>query len=450
MPNQYIDTTGALNAVIATSGRPTSAWASAFESLGNGLQNYQKQKNQTKAFNLQQSLLKNQDDLGKKQLNWFDNINQSSLENKQAQTAQIQANTADILKLAPYKVQQAQANINNTKANTTAVLLKSKGIDLDNQFSSTTMPYRTAMAKTEAQKQTSNNILMNNIYQDLFYQKDFDDKGKDLYDSMLKRTALGDGAFRGDLSLGKNTDQLFGINRSISEYAQKNNLPTLDEGTRIDFSSLTPQQYNQFAPYAQALYKLTPLSSNESKELSSYSSMGAQLKTIANNYNPSDSGLAQNSLNQINKYIGLGDDVSRNAKVRSATQGLYNVIIKQTAGTAVSKAEEARLANEIGNLNQSDKAFLGALKQTLEQKIAGFEPIRNKNPHYVDYVTRGLYDGWNKNLKLIDDILNENDKRGMIDVKRDIVNKNTQPVSNTQSSQNPPANKPNPRDFLIP
>lgn len=450
MPNNYIDTTGALNAVIATSARPNNAIASGISALGDGLQNYQKEKNQTKAFNLQQSLLQNQNDLGKKQLNWFDSINQASLENKQAQTDSIQANTADILNLAPYKPQQAQANINSTKANTTAMLLKSKGIDLDNRFSSSTLPYRTAMAKTEAQKQTSNNILMNNIYQDLFYQKDFDDKGKDLYGNMLKRVALGDGAFRGDLSLGKNTDQLFSINRSISEYAQKNNLPTLDGGTRIDFSSLSPEQYNQFAPYAQALYKLTPLSSNESKELSNYSSMGSQLKTIAENYDPSDSGIAQNSLNQINKYIGLGDDVSRNAKVRSGVQGIYNAIIKQTAGTAVSKAEEARLANEIGNLNQSDKAFLSALRQTLAQKIAGFEPIRNKNPHYVDYVTRGLYDGWNKNLKLIDDILNENDKRGMIDVKKDIINKKTQASTNTTPSANPPSKKIDPKDFLIP
>lgn len=449
MPNQYIDTTGALNALIATSARPNNAWASGIGALGDGLQNYQKEKNQTKAFNLQQSLLQNQDELGKKQLNWFDNINQASLENKKAQTNNIQANTADILNLAPLKTQQAQANINNTKANTTAVLLKSKGIDLDNRFANATLPYRTAVTKTEAEKQVGNNILMRDIYQDLYYQKDFDDKGKELYDSMLKRTALGDSAFRGDLSLGKNTDQLFSINKSIGEYAQKNNLPTLDGGTRIDFSNLTPEQYNQFAPYAQALFKLTPLTSNESKELSNYSSMGSQLKTITKNYNPSDSGLVQNSLNQVNKYIGLGDDISRNAKVRSATQGLYNVIIKQTAGTAVSKAEEARLANEIGNLNQSDKAFLSALRQTLEQKIAGFEPIRNKNPHYVDYVTRGLYDGWNKNLKLIDDILNENDKRGMIDVRRDIVDKKAQPNS-TITPPNPSSNKPNPRDFLIP
>lgn len=449
MPNQYIDTTGALNALITTSARPNNAWAIGIGALGDGLQNYQKEKNQTKAFNLQQSLLQNQDELGKKQLNWFDNINQASLENKKAQTNNIQANTADILNLAPLKTQQAQANINNTKANTTAVLLKSKGIDLDNRFANATLPYRTAVTKTEAEKQVGNNILMRDIYQDLYYQKDFDDKGKELYDSMLKRTALGDSAFRGDLSLGKNTDQLFSINKSIGEYAQKNNLPTLDGGTRIDFSNLTPEQYNQFAPYAQALFKLTPLSSNESKELSNYSSMGSQLKTIAKNYNPSDSGLAQNSLNQVNKYIGIGDDISRNAKVRSATQGLYNVIIKQTAGTAVSKAEEARLANEIGNLNQSDKAFLSALRQTLEQKIAGFEPIRNKNPHYIDYVTRGLYDGWNKNLKLIDDILNENDKRGMIDVRRDIIDKKAQPNSTT-IPPNPSSNKPNPRDFLIP
>lgn len=449
MPNQYIDTTGALNALIATSARPNNAFASGIGALGDGLQNYQKEKNQTKAFNLQQSLLQNQDELGKKQLNWFDSINQSTLENKKAQTDSIQANTADILNLAPYKTQQAQANINNTKANTTAMLLKSKGIDLDNKFASATLPYRTAVTKTEAQKQVGNNILMRDIYQDLYYQKDFDDKGKELYDSMLRRTALGDGAFRGDLSLGKNTDQLFGINRSISEYAQKNNLPTLDEGTRIDFSSLTPEQYNQFAPYAQALHKLTPLSSSESKELSNYSSMGSQLKAIAENYNSSDSGIVQNSLNQVNKYLGLGDDVTRNAKVRSGTQGIYNLIIKQTAGTAVSKAEEGRLTNEIGNLNQSDKAFLASLRQTLAQKIAGFEPIRNKNPQYVDYVTRGLYDGWNKNLKLIDDILNENDKRGMIDVRRDIVDKKTQ-VNATPAPTNTPNKKIDPKDFLIP
>lgn len=443
MPN-YSDTSGLLNAYINSTTRNTSAWAGGLKATGDALKDFQNQKNQTQAFASEQSLLKNQAELGKKQLNWFDSINTSNLQNKQAQTDQIQANTQDILNLSPYKTAQAQANINNTKANTTALLLKAKGIDLDNRLSVATLPYRSAATKTEAQKQSSNNILMNNIYQDLFYQKDFDDKGKDLYDSMLKRTALGDSAFRGDLSLGKNTDQLFGINKSISEYAQKNNLPTLDEGSRIDFSNLSAQQYNQFAPYAQALFKLTPLTSNESKELSNYSSMGAQLKTIANNYNSSDSGLVQNSLNQINKYIGLGDDISRNAKVRSATQGLYNVIIKQTAGTAVSKVEEARLANEIGNLNQSDKAFLSALKQTLEQKIAGFEPIRNKNPHYVDYVTRGLYDGWNKNLKLIDNILDENDKRGMIDVKKDIINKESQPPI-TQGT-----NKPNPSDFLIP
>lgn len=93
---------------------------------------------------------------------------------------------------------------------------------------------------------------------------------------------------------------------------------------------------------------------------------------------------------------------------------------------------------------------MSALRQTLAQKIAGFEPIRNKNPHYVDYVTRGLYDGWNKNLKLIDDILNENDKRGMIDVKKDIINKKTQASTNTIPSANPPSKKIDPKDFLIP
>lgn len=416
----------ATNMMINALKEPYKSTASA---IGESLSAYNDRLKADENYKKQQNLLDNQITMSNKQNNWFDIIQKSNLANKNAQTNQIQANTDEIKALSPLKAQSLQASINHTQANTMLANTQNKAMQLQNSMNQKLFPYNFTASKTKAQALSAENKLQREVNKDIYYSSSQKKDGNNfLYDNYLKRTALGNNAFNGEINKGKNINQIFNLNDDTLNFIKQNNIPTLDNGTRIDYKSLTPEQYNSFAPYAKSLFALSPLGQSELNKVYDYASMGQQLKVIAQDYNPSDSGLAQNTLNQMNKYLGLGEDALRNAKVRSAVQGIYNVIIKQTAGTAVSKAEEARLANELGSLNQSDKAFLSALRQTLANKLASFDTLRSRNSHYVDYITKGLYDDWNNAIKTIDYTLNQNSKP--LSVKNDILKEpSTQKIS---------------------
>jgi hypothetical protein len=149
-------------------------------------------------------------------------------------------------------------------------------------------------------------------------------------------------------------------------------------------------------------------------------------------------GVGDEIKNQFSVWTGLAwDDTTQEG--RTAFLSVLQPLAKATMTGSVSDRDMKTLENSFSNLYKSDKALANALKNKTEQLLYTAEQYEQRHPDYVKLT------GYDKNTNLLRTILNsgENESTGT----KILIDKRTEPSTQTQPSQETNTNKPSWKDY---
>lgn len=149
-------------------------------------------------------------------------------------------------------------------------------------------------------------------------------------------------------------------------------------------------------------------------------------------------GIGDEIKNQFSVWTGLAwDDTTQEG--RTAFLSVLQPLAKATMTGSVSDRDMKTLENSFSNLYKSDKALANALKNKTEQLLYTAEQYEQRHPDYVKLT------GYDKNTNLLRTILNSGEKENT--GTKILIDKRTEPSTQTQPSQEINTNKPSWRDF---
>ena len=149
-------------------------------------------------------------------------------------------------------------------------------------------------------------------------------------------------------------------------------------------------------------------------------------------------GVGDEIKNQFSVWTGLAwDDTTQEG--RTAFLSVLQPLAKATMTGSVSDRDMKTLENSFSNLYKSDKALANALKNKTEQLLYTAEQYEQRHPDYVKLT------GYDKNTNLLRTILNSGEKENT--GTKILIDKRTEPSTQTQPSQEINTNKPSWKDY---
>lgn len=168
------------------------------------------------------------------------------------------------------------------------------------------------------------------------------------------------------------------------------------ELSSINVDNLTPEQNNKFREVVEdrEMVLKNKMSDSVKKKMNEVGRLVFSAKQVSGAISENDTGMLDSLLQNVNQYLGLGDDVVRSMKVRGSYNDFRNSMLKIMSGAAVSTSEADRFTQGFGALYQSDKTAATKFRTQLMGLEAELRTIKNAyDPVAFNYRYGNLHRG---------------------------------------------------------
>lgn len=175
----------------------------------------------------------------------------------------------------------------------------------------------------------------------------------------------------------------------LNQFAQANGI-TMDDLQNGDLSKLSSSQKSQLGHTVGAIEQVQRdrMPDWAKKEAVKLSQVVYSAGEISKLISTKDSGLLDNAFNQVNNFLGLGDDTEliRKSMLQSSYALYRNYMLKILSGTAVSASEGSRFTQGFGDLWHSDKVVASKAYQNMASLKARLQTLKDSyNPIVFNY-----------------------------------------------------------------
>lgn len=181
-------------------------------------------------------------------------------------------------------------------------------------------------------------------------------------------------------TMGRGMNDLDQASLRTDVFSQSIGVPTY-ELTSVNKNKLTPEQQYEFYKVVAAREQAQRdrLPDNVKKDLADLSQVIFSADEISKLVNSNNSGILDRAMNNVNNYLGLGDDDKLVKRVLGdSSYALYrNYILKSLSGAAVTESEAKRFNEAFGTLWNNDRVVATKIMQNMNSLLSKLNTIKN-------------------------------------------------------------------------